>query len=149
MQTDPRDGEPESSRTTIRVLAGAKALVIGIECEQPSDVPVVSFSVRRDATLTQEDYVGVVLGPFMDGRSGYVFAVNQSGARYDGIINPGGESEMQVDSIFSTAAATPRQWVIQIGSISASFVPICQHFNVQRRVQGLRPPLGLGRAAYQ
>ncbi len=35
----------------------------------------------------------MVLGPFMDGRSGYVFAVNPSGARYDGMINPGGETD--------------------------------------------------------
>jgi hypothetical protein len=92
--------------------------VIGIECEQPSDVPVVSFSVRRDATLTQEDYVGVVLGPFMDGRSGYVFAVNPSGARYDGIINPGGESDnTEWDGIWD--AATVRHdngWSAESGS---------------------------------
>jgi len=29
----------------------------------------------------------------MDGRSGYVLAVNPSGARYDALINPGGEGE--------------------------------------------------------
>jgi hypothetical protein len=34
----------------------------------------VSFSVRREAPLDTEDHVRVVLGPFMDGRSGYVFA---------------------------------------------------------------------------
>ena len=62
-QADPREGEPASARTTVRVLAGPKALVIGIDCEQPSGVGVVSFNVRRDATLTQEDHVRIVLGP--------------------------------------------------------------------------------------
>ena len=115
-QADPREGAPASARTTVRVLAGPKALVIGIDCEQPADVGVVSFSVRRDATLTQEDHVRIVLGPFMDGRSGYVFAVNPSGARYDGIINPGGESDnADWDGIWE--AATSRRdggWSVEM-----------------------------------
>src|SRR5205085_11413654 len=61
-QSDPREGEVASGRTTVRVLAGAKALVIGIVCEQPEGVGQVSFSVRRDAPPTQEDHVRVVLG---------------------------------------------------------------------------------------
>lgn len=32
-QADPREGAPASARTTVRVLAGPKALVIGIDCE--------------------------------------------------------------------------------------------------------------------
>jgi hypothetical protein len=92
-QSDPREGQPPSARTTLRVLADARAIVIGIVCEEPDSGGVVSFSVRRDASLNSEDHVRVVLGPFRDGRSGYVFAVNPSGARYDGLINPGGESE--------------------------------------------------------
>ena len=73
-QTDPHEGAPPSARTTVRVLAGPKALVIGIECDQPPGSRIVSFSVRRDASLTQEDHIKIVLGPFLDGRSGYVFA---------------------------------------------------------------------------
>jgi len=68
-----------SARTTVRVLAGAKALAIGIVCDDPNPNGIVSFSVRRDAPLTNEDHVRIALGPFLDGRSGYVFAVNPSG----------------------------------------------------------------------
>lgn len=52
--------------------------MIGIVCEEPDP----SRIVRRDAVLNAEDHVRIVLGPFADGRSGYVFAVNLSGARY-------------------------------------------------------------------
>jgi hypothetical protein len=130
MQADPREGEPASARTVVRVLAGPKALIIGIDCEQPAGVGVVSFSVRRDATLTQEDHVRLVLGPFMDGRSGYVFAVNPSGARYDGIINPGGESDSpEWDGIWD--AVTSRRdggWTaeIWIPFLTLSFKPELQ-----------------------
>ena len=105
-QTDPVEGAAPSGRTSVRVLAGAKALVIGIVCDDPDPSGIVSFSVRRDAALNSEDHVRVVLGPFRDGRSGYVFSVNPSGARYDGLINPGGESEnADWDGIWEAATA--------------------------------------------
>src|SRR5688572_32891853 len=82
-----------TARTTVRVLANPQSIVIGIQSDDEDVAGLVSFSVRRDAGLGSEDHIRVVLGPFLDGRSGYVFAVNPSGARYDGIINPGGESD--------------------------------------------------------
>ena len=93
LQSDPAEGEMPSGRTTVRVLAGANALAIGVVCDDPDPGAIVSFSVRRDANLNQEDHVRIVLGPFLDGRSGYVFAVNPSGARYDALVNPGDASE--------------------------------------------------------
>jgi hypothetical protein len=142
-QADPREGTPASARTTVRVLAGPRAIVVGIICEQPPGVGVVSFNVRRDATLAQEDHVRFVLGPFMDGRSGYVFAVNPSGARYDGIINPGGESDNpEWDGIWDADTTRDQHgWraEIWIPFLTLSFNPDLRawHFNVQRRIQGL------------
>jgi hypothetical protein len=142
-QADPREGAPASARTTVRVLAGPRAIVVGIECEQPADTGVVSFSVRRDAALNQEDHVRIVLGPFMDGRSGYVFAVNPSGARYDGIVNPGGESDNpEWDGIWDARTSRGEGgWTaeIWIPFLTLSFNPDLRawHFNVQRRVQAL------------
>ena len=142
-QTEPAEGTPPSARTVVRVLVGPKALVIGIDCDNPTIGQPVSFSVRRDAPLGSEDHVRVVLGPALDGRSGYVFAVNPSGARYDGLINPGGESEnADWDGIWE-AATTLRDtgWSAEI------WIPVQTlsfkrglhewHFNVQRRIQSL------------
>ena len=88
-QTDPAEGAPATLRTTVRVLASSGVLVIGVMCEDDPD-RIVSFSVIRDAGLQAEDHVRIVLGPFRDGRSGYVFAVNPRGARYDSLITSGG-----------------------------------------------------------
>jgi len=142
-QTDPREGAAASAPTMVRVLAGSKALVIGIDCAQPSGARIVSFSVRRDATLTSEDHVRIVLGPFLDGRSGYVFAVNPSGARYDGLINPGGETDNpDWDGIWEAATARRDDgWSaeIWIPFQTLAFKPGLDawHFNVQRRIQSL------------
>jgi hypothetical protein len=140
-QTDPSEGATPTGRTIVRVLAGPKAIIIGIVCEDPDPAGIVSFSVRRDATLTSEDHVRIVLGPFRDGRSGYVFSVNPSGARYDGLINPGGETENpDWDGIWEAATARiPNGWSaeIWIPIQTLSFNPNLRewHFNVQRRIQ--------------
>jgi hypothetical protein len=142
-QVDPSEGAAPSLRTIVRVLADSKALAIGIVCEEPDPSRIVSFSVRRDASLNSEDHVRVVLGPFMDGRSGYVFAVNPSGARYDGLINPGGESEnAEWDGIWEAAtsrSATGWSVELRIPVQSLAFKPGLNawHFNVQRRLQRL------------
>jgi hypothetical protein len=140
-QTDPVEGAPPTGRTIVRVIAGAKMIVIGIDCNDPDPTGIVSFSVRRDAALTSEDHVRVVLGPFLDGRSGYVFSVNPSGARYDGLINPGGESEnADWDGIWEAGTKrTETGWTaeIWIPIHTLSFNPDLRewHFNVQRRIQ--------------
>ncbi len=66
-QTEPTEGAPPTGRTIVRVLAGPKAIVIGIICDDPVPDGIVSFSVRRDAALNNEDHVRIVMGPFLDG----------------------------------------------------------------------------------
>jgi hypothetical protein len=142
-QADPSEGANATHPTRVRVLAGPHAIVIGIVCEDPQPDRIVSFSVRRDAALASEDHVRVVLGPFLDGRSGYVFAVNPSGARYDGLVNPGGETDSpEWDGIWEAATSRgPHGWAVEIRIPvqTISFKPGLTewHFNVQRRVQRL------------
>jgi len=138
-QTDPDEGQPATARTSVRVLASASAIAIGLVCDQdPGDI--VSFSVRRDAGLNNEDHVRIVLGPVLDGRSGYVFTINPTGARYDGLIEPGGDDNADWDGIWD--AATKRNssgWSaeILIPIQTLSFNPDLRvwHFNLQRRIQ--------------
>jgi hypothetical protein len=140
-QADPNEGAPPTARTLVRVLADARALVIGIVCEEADPSGIVSFSVRRDADLSSEDHIRIVLGPFADGRSGYVLAVNPSGARYDGLVNPGGESDSpDWDGIWEAATARlPNGWSVEI-RIPVQTLAFKRglhewHFNVQRRIQ--------------
>jgi len=140
-QTDPVEGAAPSARTRVRVLADARSIVIGVVCEESDPARIVSFSVQRDAVLDAEDHIRIVLGPFADGRSGYVFAVNPSGARYDALVNPGGEGEnSDWDGIWEAATARlPTGWSaeIRIPVLSIAFKPGLHdwHFNVERRIQ--------------
>lgn len=141
-QTEPSEGAPATFRTTVRVLATEGALVIGVVCDDEPN-GIVSFSVTRDATLQAEDHVRIVLGPFRDGRTGYVFAVNPRGARYDSLVTSGGDGEsVEWDGIWEAATATaPNGWSaeIRIPIRTLTFKPGVHewHFNVERRIQRL------------
>ena len=87
LAVEPNEGAPPSGRTLVRVLAGPKTLVFGIRCDDPDAARIVSFTKERDGELQYEDHVVVVLDPFRDGLSGYVFAVNPGGARYDALVS--------------------------------------------------------------
>src|SRR5262249_24615967 len=89
-EIEPVEGVRESHPTTVRVLASPHAIVVGITCDEPE---LVAYAMARDADLTEEDYVKLVFGTFRDGRTGYVFAVNHNGARYDALVAERGEDE--------------------------------------------------------
>jgi hypothetical protein len=141
---EPRQGERPTGRTQVKVLAGPKALVFGIRCLDPGPSGIVTFTKERDGNFDSEDHVTIVLDPFLDGRSGYVFAVNPGGARFDALVNPGGES---VDARWDGEweAATRRDasgWAaeIRIPIETLSFARGLEAWglNVQRRVQRLQ-----------
>ena len=139
----PVEGRAAAMRTTVRALAGPGGIAIAVTCLDPEPSRIVSYSVRRDAWLESEDHVSVVIGPFRDGRSGYVFTVNPSGARYDALIAPGGEDEnSDWDGIWEARATrTADGWSaeIWIPIQTLNFRPGLREwdFNVQRRIQRL------------
>lgn len=144
VMVEPRPGDRPLGRGLVRVLAGPHGLVIGIRCEDPDAARIVSFTKERDGAFDAEDHVVVVLDPFMDGRSGYVFAVNPGGARFDALVNPGGEStNRNWDGEWE--AATRRDadgWSaeirIPIETLSFDRGAEAWGLNVQRRVQRLQ-----------
>ncbi len=143
-QIEPTEGIAPSGRTVVRVLAGADEIVIGIRADDPEPGRLVSFARERDAALANEDHVKLVLDTYLDGRSGYVFAVNPNGARYDALVAGQGESEnANWDSAWEAATArTATGWSaeIRIPTRSLLFKPGLTEwgFNVQRRVQRLQ-----------
>ena len=140
---EPVQGAPPTAHTQVKVLAGPKAIVFGIFCEDPEPGNIVSYTNARDADLENEDHVGIVLDTSQDGRSGYVFIVNPRGARYDALIEDGSGENSDWDGIWEAAATMlPTGWSVEIR------IPITTlkfkrglgawNFNVQRRLQRLQ-----------
>lgn len=100
--------------------------------------------MQRDAQLSSEDHVKIVLDTFLNGRTGYIFAINPNGARYDALIEKeGGGENSQWDGIWEAAARRSKDgWSAEI------YIPIKTlrfgiglrqwGFNVERRIQRLQ-----------
>lgn len=141
---EPVEGGTPTQATTVRVLAGAHAVVIGVECRDDRPADLVSYSKARDAPLDREDHVRIVLDTFRDGRSGYVFSVNPSGARYDALVSDRGEGESsQWDEAWEAVTRVgPEGWSaeirIPIRSLRFREGLAAWGFNVERRVERLQ-----------
>ena len=144
VMVEPRQGQRPTGRTVVKVLAGPRALVVGARCEDPDAARIVSFTKERDGDFEAEDHIVIVLDPFQDGRSGYVFAVNPGGARFDALVQPSGESvDTEWDGEWE--AATHRDaagWSaeIRVPIDTLSFKRGLKEwaFNIQRRLQRLQ-----------
>ncbi len=141
---EPVEGGDPTGRTRIRILANARYLVIGVQAFDPDPNGIVSTSKVRDPSLRSEDYVKVVLDPFLDGRTGYIFALNPGGARYDALVARRGEGEdSQWDAVWEAATARNAEgWSaeIRIPLQSLTFDGTLDRwgFNVERRIERLQ-----------
>ena len=93
LTTVPVQKGTPSYPTILKVVAHPKYVMIGIECKDPQPDEIIRFSKLRDADIDEEDHVKIVIDPFQDGQSGYIFAVNALGARYDALVSNRGEDE--------------------------------------------------------
>ncbi|HEV8265307.1 MAG TPA: DUF5916 domain-containing protein [Gemmatimonadales bacterium] len=141
---EPEEGKVPTGRTVVRVLVTATDIIMGVRCYDPEPRAIVSFTKARDIELDEEDHIVIILDTFQDGRSGYVFAVNPDGARFDGLISAEGED---VNSNWDTAweARTARDdqgWSIEIRipikSISYKQGLTSWGYNVERNIQRLQ-----------
>jgi Domain of unknown function (DUF5916) len=140
---EPEEGAVPAGQTIVKVLANPRELVFGFVCRDSNPAGIVAFAKTRDFDLELEDHVLIVLDPFQDGRSGYVFAVNPNGARFDGLVTAQGE-EVNTDWDAIWEAATSRDergWSVEIRipikSLSFKQDLTEWGFNVQRSVQRL------------
>lgn len=141
---EPVEGGVPSGRTSIKIFANRNDIVVCARCYDAESDGIVSFSKERDSELEEEDHLVIIFDTFLDGRSGYVFVVNPSGARFDGLVIEQGEDvNGDWDTIWD--AKTSRDgtgWYAEIRIPVKSLVfkknLNTWGFNVQRRVQRLQ-----------
>jgi Domain of unknown function (DUF5916) len=141
---EPQEGGVPAGKTIVKVLANSTEIVIGILCNDPDPSGIVSHSKARDTELDDEDHVVIVLDTFRDERSGYVFAVNPSGTRFDGLVTKQGtDVNSNWDAVWEARTARDSSgWSleIRIPIKSIGFKPGLSSWglNVERRVERLQ-----------
>ncbi len=106
-QREPVVGQPASEETEVRVAIDRTTLYVGILARDSRPDQVIARIVQRDQAVQVsefqpglhyrgEDVVAILLDPFHDRRSAYVFVTNPNGAEFDALISNDGR-EMNVD----------------------------------------------------
>ena len=140
---EPEEGGEPQSQTVVKVFASSTDIIVAVRCYEDPNA-IVSFSKARDSELEGEDYIMLVFDTFQDGRSGYVFAVNPSGARFDALVIEKGEDvNSDWDAIWEAKTSRDEEgWYaeirIPIKSIGYKKGLTSWGFNVQRNVQHLQ-----------
>ena len=85
-QYAPLDRAPATEHTEVRVVQDQRALYFGIVCRDTDPKGIIALDMRRDAPLSNDDYVGIYLDTYHDHRNFYYFSTNSLGTRRDGIV---------------------------------------------------------------
>jgi hypothetical protein len=116
IQSEPREGEPASFDTEVRVLYDDEYLYLGVLALDAEPDRLTVNDITRDFNTTSGDAFGVVLDTFMDHRNGYIFQTNPRGAKYDAqFFNEGDEYNENWDAVWHVASArVERGWTTEI-----------------------------------
>jgi hypothetical protein len=85
-QRDPREGEPATEKTEIRVVLYQKTLYFGVICTDSNPALIVAKEMRRDGAVEDDDSITMILDTYLDHRNAFYFSFNPNGARKDALI---------------------------------------------------------------
>ena len=100
VQRDPDNGQPATERTEVRVLYDDDRLIVGAVLHDSEPDRLLGNQMQRDQSFSADDRFIVTLDTFLDGRSGYVFQTNPSGAMSDALVTPSSNSSDQTTREF-------------------------------------------------
>ncbi len=115
IQAMPREGEPATDPTIVRILFDQENLYFGVYCYQDPEKIVIS-SLNRDFTTTDNDVFGVALDIWHDHRNGFVFFIHPGASKEDiQISNDGLEFSREWDGIWEVATQVREDgWTAEI-----------------------------------
>jgi hypothetical protein len=106
IQAEPRQGEPASEPTEVRVLFDHQFLYIGVKCADSFGAQDLRVrDLRRDFDEATDDFFGVAIDGVRDGRSALVFRVNPLGALRDQQTVDGGLVDLEFDAVWTARTA--------------------------------------------
>src|SRR4029079_775802 len=82
IQNDPREGQPATYDTEVRLLYDDHALYIGVFAHDDHPNDLIINELRKDFDTNNADGFQVVIDTFHDERNGYQFSINPAGAKW-------------------------------------------------------------------
>lgn len=108
-------GEPVSERTEVAVLYDNNALYIGVWCYQTDASEIVAKYMKPDFDYESDDNFQIMLSPFNDNRTGYLFVINPNGARADILIFSGEDGNDDWNGVWDVKTTVNEQgWFAEV-----------------------------------
>jgi hypothetical protein len=105
IQNDPREGQPATYDTEVRMVYDDAALYIGLFARDDEPDGIIVNELRKDFNTGSGDSFQVVIDTFKDERNGYQFAINPAGAKWDAqMANEGRENNSNWDGVWDVSA---------------------------------------------
>ncbi|MGE0704292.1 MAG: DUF5916 domain-containing protein [Vicinamibacterales bacterium] len=101
IQNDPREGQPATHDTEVRMLYDNEAIYFGVFARDTEPAGIIVTDLKKDFNTANNDGFRVIIDTFRDARNGYQFAVNPAGAKWDAqMANEGRENNANWDGIW-------------------------------------------------
>ena len=115
VQAEPREGQPASERTEVRIAYDEANLYIAAWLFDAESDRIIVNDIRKDFTVENQDAFEIILDTFNDHRNGYVFRTNAEGARGDQqVANEGREVNASWDAVwFVRTKRTQEGWTAE------------------------------------
>jgi len=104
-QREPVEGAAASERTVVRLVRDAEHLYVAIRVYDRNVAGIRSTQLRRDADLTVDDNVTIIIDSFHDRRGAFMFRTNPNGAMWDAQLTGSENTNANWNGIWTVATA--------------------------------------------
>ena len=123
-------GKPATERTKVVVLYDRLALYVGVWCYQQNANKINAKFLQRDYDVDADDGFAVIISPFNDKRTGYLFVINPLGARSDYLVSGHEDANKNWNGVWDAkTTVTGEGWFaeIRIPFNSLQFKNVSEH----------------------
>jgi hypothetical protein len=112
---EPSPGSIPTEKTEIRIIYDQNSIYLGIRCFDSEPKKIAANTMEHDKSENRNgDQVSILIDPFQDKRSAYIFIINPKGARSEGFAN-GQEYSLGWDGIWEAKSRIdPEGWTAEI-----------------------------------
>ncbi|MGH8636957.1 MAG: DUF5916 domain-containing protein, partial [Burkholderiales bacterium] len=138
VQRQPASGDAPTEASDVTILYDRDHLYVGVVSHDSEPGRVIGTQMARDASLSSDDRVEILLDTFRDQRSAFYFATNPSGALVDGLV-ASGQLNSDWDAIWNVRTTrTNRGWIAEFAipfkSLSFPAGRTVWGFNIARHI---------------
>ena len=114
-QFQPGNGEPPTEKTEFLLAIDDENLYIGARLHDSEPAGIKRSQLVQGAAVVNDDYVEIMLDPYNNRRTGYIFYLNPNSVQRDGLLFGGMSFNMDWDGIWEgRAQVDPSGWTAEI-----------------------------------